>query len=114
MDTLGINREFLKADHLNCILMRNIKLRLCFSEPILEEDFGKGSLRASGSITHGSEMSFQDFADLFKIFRLENILGLIPFPLPSFAIIKGAYLQHQTSQRYSRYIQNTCGQLEEN
>ena len=80
MDTLRIIREFLKADHLNCILMRNIKLRLCFSEPILEEDFGKGSLRASGSITHGSEMSFQDFADLFKIFRLENIPGLIPSP----------------------------------
>ena len=72
--------------------MRNIKLRLCFSEPILEEDFGKGSLRASGSITHGSEMSFQDFADLFKIFRLENIPSLIPSPLPSFAIIKGAYI----------------------
>ena len=23
----------------------------------------------SGSITHGNEMGFQDFADLFKIFR---------------------------------------------
>ena len=39
-----------------------------FSETILEEDFGLRGLRAR-SVTHGSEMSFQDFADLFKIFR---------------------------------------------
>merc|ERR1719195_145933 len=42
---------------------------LMASEPILEEE---PSLRGlgSGSITHGNEMSFQDFADLFKIFSI--------------------------------------------
>ena len=39
-----------------------------FSEPILEEDLSGKGLR-TGSITHGKEMSFQDFEDLFKIFR---------------------------------------------
>ena len=45
-----------------------ISLNGYYSEPILEEE---PSLRGlgSGSITHGNEMSFQDFADLFKIFR---------------------------------------------
>ena len=43
-----------------------------FSETILEEDFGIRDLRAR-SVTHGNEMSFQDFADLFKIFRYFNV-----------------------------------------
>ena len=43
-----------------------------FSETILEEDFGIRDLRAR-SVTHGNEMSFQDFADLFKIFRYFTI-----------------------------------------
>merc|ERR1719397_728161 len=42
---------------------------LMTSEPILEEDSNMKSLR-SGSITHGNEMSFEDFADLFKIFSI--------------------------------------------
>ena len=41
---------------------------LSISEPIMEEELNTRSLR-SGSITHGNEMSFLDFADLFKTFR---------------------------------------------
>jgi len=42
---------------------------LMTSEPIMEEELNVKSLR-SGSITHGNEMSFQDFADLFKTFSI--------------------------------------------
>ena len=48
-----------------------------FSEPIMEEDMNVRSLR-SGSITHGNEMSFLDFADLFKTFRFKSFSDLIP------------------------------------
>ena len=37
----------------------------------MEEELNGRSLR-SGSITHGNEMSFLDFADLFRTFRFEN------------------------------------------
>ena len=42
---------------------------LIMAEPILEEESGMKNLR-SGSITHGKEMSFQDFADLFISFSV--------------------------------------------
>jgi phosphatidylinositol phospholipase C epsilon len=42
---------------------------LMASEPIPEEDSSIKSLR-SGSITHGKEMGFQDFADLFMTFSI--------------------------------------------
>ena len=35
---------------------------------VIPEDPGLKQLR-SGSITHGSELSFRDFKDLFKLFR---------------------------------------------
>ena len=46
-------------------------VQIIFSEPIMEEELNGRSLR-SGSITHGNEMSFLDFADLFRTFRFEN------------------------------------------
>ena len=42
---------------------------LMTAEPILEEESSLKSLR-SGSITHGKEMAFQDFADLFMTFSI--------------------------------------------
>ena len=42
---------------------------LMTAEPIMEEESSMKSLR-SGSITHGKEMSFQDFADLFMTFSI--------------------------------------------
>ena len=48
----------------------------------MEEDLNVRSLR-SGSITHGNEMSFLDFADLFKTFRFVSASYFVVLKLHS-------------------------------
>ena len=74
-DILTVDKDFDECLSLHWwqgwILRYNIWILIffsCFSEPIMEEEVNTRSLR-SWSITHGNEMSFLDFADLFKIFR---------------------------------------------
>ena len=74
---------------------------LMTSEPIMEEESSMKSLR-SGSITHGKEMSFQDFADLFMTFSIRLRKDI-------FNIFK----THSVYSRKIERLQNSCGSSEE-
>ena len=67
----------------------------------MEEESSMKSLR-SGSITHGKEMSFQDFADLFMTFSIRLRKDI-------FNIFK----THSVYSRKIERLQNSCGSSEE-
>ena len=69
---------------------------LMTAEPIMEEESSMKSLR-SGSITHGKEMSFHDFADLFMTFSIRLRKDI-------FNIFK----THSVYSRKIERLQNSC------
>lgn len=73
---------------------------LMTAEPIMEEESSMKSLR-SGSITHGKEMSFQDFADLFMTFSIRLRKDI-------FNIFK----THSVYSRKIERLQNSCDDSE--